>query len=132
MLNALMKELAAEWEMDKPLPQDMPGVYTIPLDEGLNFTIAAYGQGGVVMNCSLAPAPKNHEEALFTQAMLANLFGQGTKGATLGLNESGTVLTLTRVIDYDVNFKEFRDSVEDFINTIDFWRAEALKLGNTA
>ena len=76
---------------------------------------------------SVAAVPKGQQELLFTQALLANLCGQGTKGSLLGLNESGTVLTLSHTIDYDINYKEFRDLVEDFISTIDFWREESLK-----
>lgn len=126
-LASLMEELMKEWELTAPLPQDMPGVYTVPLEEGLNFTISGLPQGGVALNCNIAPIGRGQEEALYTAALQGNLFGQGTKGALLGLNDSGSLLTLSRQIEYDVNFKEFRDIVEDFINTIDVWREEATK-----
>lgn len=129
MLSALIQELSKEWELENPLPQEIPGVYTIPLDEGVSLTVtnANVPQGGLVFSSSLATIKKGKEEALFTHALNANLFGQGTKQAVLGLNEAGNVLTLSRFIDYDVNFQEFRDIIEDFINTIDFWREEVLK-----
>lgn len=127
MLNALMQELTNEWELQGPLPQSVPGVFTIPLEEGVNFTISTLPQGGIYLSGTVGQIGKGQEETLFTQALLGNLFGQGTKGALLGLNENGTVLTLSRLIEYDVSFKEFRDIVEDFINTIDFWREEAQK-----
>lgn len=128
MLNTLIKELEKEWELETPLPQDMPGVYSIPLEDGLSLSISSIGQGAIFLNSTVALIPKGREEHLYTQALLANLMGQGTKGALLGLNDTGTLLTLSRTIDYDVSFKEFRDIVEDFINTIDFWREEAPKL----
>lgn len=131
MLSNLMQELAAEWELTEPLPQEVPGVYSVPLEEGLNFTVSSLPQGGMMLFCNVAPVTKGAEEALYTQALLANLFGQGTKGALLGLNDSGSLLTLSYTIDYDVSFKEFRDIVEDYINTIDFWHEEALNVHNT-
>lgn len=131
MLKALMEELSREWELDHPLPQEIPGTYTVPLDEGVSFDVTAQsgspGQEGIVLTSVLASIPKGKEEALYTQALLGNLFGQGTKQAILGLNDSGNLLTLSRFIDYDINFQEFREVIEDFINTIDFWREEVTK-----
>lgn len=126
MLPSLIQELSKEWELENELKQENPGVYIVPLEENLNFTISSLPQGGIYFNCAIAAIPKGSEEALYTRALLGNLFGQGTKGAVLGLNESGTVLTLSRLIDYDIKFKEFRDLIEDFINSIDFWRSETL------
>lgn len=127
-LTALMQELIKDWELNDPVPQEMPGVYTIPLDEGLNVTIATSVNGGIYLSSFITPIAKGNEEEVYSKALLANLFGQGTKGAVLGLNENGTLLTLSRLIEYDIDFKEFRDIVEDFINAVDFWREETIKL----
>lgn len=128
MLSAFMQEFTKELELDKPLPQDVPGVFVIPLDVGLSITISSMPQG-IFFYSVVAPIPKDKEEAFFTEALLGNLFGQGTKGATLGLSEDGRMLTLSRAIDYDVNYKEFKELLEDFINSVDFWREEALQEG---
>lgn len=58
--------------------------------------------------------------------MLGNLFGQGTHKAVLGLTEDGNMLTLFKVVEYNIDYKQFRDALEDFINSVDFWREEAL------
>lgn len=126
-LAKLIQELQKEWELTQPLRQDVPSVYTVPLDEGLSFTITGYGQGGVCLQSTIAKAPDKNLEEAYTQLLLGNLFGQGTKGALLGLNENGTQLTLSRTIGYDIDFQEFKDSVEDFINAIDFWRDEMMQ-----
>lgn len=122
----MVKELYAEWESPVP-PQDVPGIYTVRLDEGVSFSISNFGNGGIALNAGVAEINPRAGEDLFAHILYANLFGQGTKGSLLGLNESGNLLTLSCIIDYDVNFKEFRDIVEDFINTIDFWREESKK-----
>jgi hypothetical protein len=59
--------------------------------------------------------------------MEANLFGRGTRGAAIGLNEEGKLLTLSLELDYNNSFKEFKENLEDFISVIDFWRTEASK-----
>lgn len=126
-LQDLVQELEKEWGLEKPLPQEIPGVYTIPLDEGLNFVASSLPEGGLRLSSSLAPAPQRNMEEAYQSLLLSNLFGQGTKGALLGLNDTGTLLTLSREIEYDVDLKEFSNIVEDFINTIDFWREEMLQ-----
>lgn len=124
-LSTYLQEFMQELEIREPLPQEVPGNYTLPLDEGLAITISALPPG-FALTTNVAPAPRQNEEHFYTQALLANLFGQGTKGATLSLSEEGRILTLSRNIDYDVSYKEFREILEDFINTVDFWREEAL------
>lgn len=130
MLTALMQELSKEWELDKPLPEETPGVYKVPLEEGVSFSVTSLAEGnqtGLVLTSNLAAIPRGSEERLYMHALLGNLFGQGTKQALLGLNENGSLLTLSRYIDYDVSYPEFREIIEDFINTMDFWREEVLK-----
>lgn len=126
-LTKLIDGLQKEWELTVPLRQDVPSEYTVPLDAGLSFTISSYGRGGVLLHSTISPAPAKNPEEAYTQLLLGNLFGQGTKGALLGLNENGTQLTLSRTIGYDIDFQEFKDGVEDFINAIDFWREEMMQ-----
>ncbi len=59
--------------------------------------------------------------------MEANLFGIGTRGAAIGLNEDGNVLTLSLELDYNSSYQEFKEKLEDFISVMDFWRKEALE-----
>ncbi|MBA3957792.1 MAG: type III secretion system chaperone [Parachlamydiaceae bacterium] len=124
MLNKLIHEFAKDQELGDSLPLDSSGNYMIPLDEGLIITIQALPEGFTLF-CFLGPCPKNNREALFSQALLANLFGQGTHDAVLGISEDGNTLTLSRIIDYHVEYKEFKEIIEDFINVVDFWREES-------
>ena len=126
VLDDLMKQLSKDMEMEEPFSTEFPGSYSMRLDQDIIINVTDLGQGGLSLTSTLAPCPKENLEAFFTNAMLANLFGQGTKGAVLGLNTEGTKLTLAKIIDYQVDFKQFKDIMEDFINTVDFWRDEAL------
>lgn len=126
MLEKLIEKLIPDMELDKAtLATEVPGTYALPLDEGLNIIISEI-HNGLCLKCTVAPYPKVREEIFSTQAMLGNLFGQGTRGAILGLTGDGNNLTLTQIIDYNIDYKEFKDSLEDFINSVDFWRDEAL------
>lgn len=126
MLETYIPQLIKELELEGSLATQVAGVYALPLEDNLSITITERPPGCTI-NCSLCPFPKKNEEACLTRLMLGNLFGQGTKGAVLGLNNEGNLLTLAQTIDYNITYKDFRDVLEDFINSVDFWRSEMEK-----
>lgn len=125
MLDKFIKSLSKELELEENLlATEVPGVYALPLEGDLTITMTDKPPG-FALSCVLDSAKKQNEEDFFTRLMLGNLFGQGTKGAILGLNDDASLLTLTQTVDYNIEYKEFRDIVEDFINSADYWRAES-------
>jgi Tir chaperone protein (CesT) family len=125
-IEQLVERLAKELELEK-IPSSGAGVFTLPLEEDLRVIISTSSQG-LVLDCTLYPCPKERQEIFFTKVLLANLMGQGTKGAIIGLDEEAEKLTLHLETDYQVEYKEFRDIIEDFLNVVDFWREEAITL----
>lgn len=126
MLQSYIPKLIQDLELgDISLASGIPGTYTLPLEDGLSIHMTDIPDG-FILRCNVGPYPKVKEELFTTQAMLGNLFGQGTRGAVLGLNLEGTIVTLTHIVDYPVEYKDFKEILEDFINTMDFWREEAL------
>jgi hypothetical protein len=125
-LDTYIEQLIKEMELEGGLATQVPGVFAFPLEEDLTIEISDRPPG-FVLSCHLSSLPSTHQEELLTRLMLGNLFGQGTKGAVLGISEDGNVLTLTQVVDYNADYKEFRDILEDFVNTIDVWREETAK-----
>lgn len=122
MIPQLLKDLEIE---ENSLKFTAPGAFQLPLDTGLSVSIKEM-PNGFVLKASLAVYPKEKEEVVFMHALHGNLFGQGTYNAALGLSQDGKTFTLTRVIDYSVDYKQFKEILEDFINAIDFWREEVI------
>ncbi len=130
MLAKKIEQLANELEMDSAsLATQMPGVYEFPVDENISAFISEIPHG-FTLTCTIADCPPSeHDEEFYTQALLANLFGEGTDGCILGIDEEAKKLTLARKIDYEIDYKEFRDIVEDFLNTVEFWQQEVRVYG---
>lgn len=112
-----------ELEMEQPLKGSIQGTYLIPLEDGINVMITPTPNGFSLFS-ELIELPKENEEDVYYQSLIANLFGQGTNGSLLGLNEQGNLLTLSRVVDYNISYQDFKEIIEDFINSIDFWKEE--------
>lgn len=124
-INTFMQQLAKELDLDESMAAAEGGGYTIPLEDDVKINITSASNGNFSFTCALGTCPSSNQEQFFTKALHANLFGQGTHGAKLGLDENGNVLTLSKVMNYNTDYKDFKDALEDFINSVDFWREEA-------
>jgi Tir chaperone protein (CesT) family len=122
-LDKCIEQLVKDMELESGLTTKVPGVFAFPVEENLSIMIEDRPPG-FALSCKLGDVPKQKQEEFFTRVMMGNLFGQGTKGAVLGIHEDGDVLTLTLVVDYNAEYKEFRDILEDFANSVDFWYGE--------
>lgn len=124
MLDPFIQQLVKELEIEGSLATQMPGVFRFPLEEDLTVIISDTPPG-FTLTCNVATTPKVKEEEFYTRCLMGNLFGQGTKGAVLGLSEDGEWLTLSQNVNTHADYREFRDILEDFINSVDYWRSEA-------
>lgn len=123
MLDKFVQDLTKELELEDSLATDVPGVYALPFEDNLNITMSEQSSN-LTLSCVVGPAKKQNEEDFYTRVMLGNLFGQGTKGSILGLSDDANQLLLNQSINYTIDYKEFRDILEDFINTAEYWRLE--------
>lgn len=123
-LAQFMEMFQKELGLDKPIPQSDLGEYVIHMDKDLSYTIIDLNPG-IGIHCDVVPCPKEGLERFYTEVMHANLFSQGTEGALLGLSDDGNTLTLSREVEYNVDYEQFKAVLEDFMNAIDFWHSEA-------
>jgi hypothetical protein len=124
MITEFIEELSKE--LEGRIPKDDSGNYKLPLEEGVNIMMTSLPKGFSFF-CSFAQTPKTNRDALLTSMLHGNLFGQGTRGAVLAISEDGNRLILSKIVDHATDYKEFKETLEDFINMVDYWRSEALK-----
>jgi hypothetical protein len=67
--------------------------------------------------------PEGIEEA-FSKLLRGNLLGVTTKKPCLGLDETGKKVSITSSIPTVRSYREFRDAIEDFVNSVAFWKTE--------
>jgi Tir chaperone family protein CesT len=77
---------------------------------------------GVAMRANISPCPPGRREDLFIYLMRANLLGQGTGGARIGLDEKESNLTLLLGLPYEMNYHAFKEAFEEFVNHLVYWR----------
>lgn len=122
-----VKELSKELELNRSLDQNAEGAYELPLDADLVVELSETASSEYSFYSKIALAPVGNKEHALSQLLYANLFGQGTQEAILGLTAEGDKVTLLQAIRAP-EYKVFSERLEAFIGTVDYWRG-ALKEG---
>lgn len=128
MLDELIHNLLKEIELNKEPSKIDLSTYQIELTPNLSILIKSMDPG-YYFQMALCPIPEMEAEMLFISLMEANLFGQGTGGGILGISLDGKTLVFSKKILQDLNYQEFKDKIEEFINYAEFWRSEIARTG---
>jgi Tir chaperone protein (CesT) family len=131
MLETFLKTLSEELNLAPSFQQNKEQFYAVFLNPELEIKVKELDPGMLFFG-KVGPCPALKKEELFIYLMKANFLGQGTGGASLGFDEIGNCLTLSLILPYDLNYKLFRDALEDFVNYIDYWKAELIRHQKTA
>ena len=131
MLESFLKTLDNELKLQPPPKKDRQQYYCFSLNPEMEIKVKEL-DAGMVFFGRIGPCPTLKKEELFSYLMKANFLGQGTGGASIGFDENENYLTLSSVFTYDMNYKLFRDALEDFVNYIDYWKTELIRHQKTA
>ena len=123
ILYDAIRELIREVDLPKSIADERGGVYRFPMDETTEVEIRDVPPGFVLF-CKFAENVDKKLEEWYIHVLSSGTFGKATSGAILGLTNDGKQLTLTFPFEYPFVYKEFRDHLEEFFNTIDYWKEE--------
>jgi len=120
----LIKKLSEDLEYKGNIPANGKGGHTLLLDNNLRIDIDPYTVGAM-FSCYSIEAPKQKLEEFYTHALLANLYGQGTNGALLGLyGKEDEQVYLRLFLDQTLDYPFFKEKLDEFILALDFWKDE--------
>ena len=126
-LEPLIQQLFEELEMgplsEKDVIQKNPLTFALELDEELTLSLKEE-KGAFYMHSAVTTPSPEKEAEVYQRVMEANLFGIETRGARLGLEKEGKTITLSCDMPEKMDYTAFRDSVEDFVNVVHYWREE--------
>jgi hypothetical protein len=125
MLKNLLQQLCQDLGLENVPPVDEQKFHQVKIGA---FDIAMKDlEPGFYFSSNIGPLPKKKTEDFLMLLMKANFLGQGTGGATLGLKEDESFLTLSLSLPYEMNYKAFKDSLEEFANFVEFWKKESVR-----
>jgi hypothetical protein len=122
MIEEFIPKLQQELELQGPLNREGAGAFALQLD-ATTITISDVPPG-FLLAATLGELSLELVELFYVKLLRGNFMRQASYGAVLGLDETGTKIMLQLYVPRKVNFREFKERLEDFINVIDFWNAE--------
>lgn len=125
MLKDFIRQFSKDIRAETPLEASPPGVYEYLIADDLAILITEVQPYGFRLSSVLGPYPKEKEETFLLSMMEGNLFGKETLGATLGLDREARQITLSRIIERRIDYREFKETMEDFYHIVNFWRDQA-------
>lgn len=124
MLREYLEKLCKELAINTPKLNEEK---LFPLQIGEESITLKDLDPGVALHAQICEVPKKKREELFIYLMRANLLGQGTGSARIGLDADEKFLTLSLGLPYEMNYQIFKENVEDFVNYLIWWRDEVVK-----
>ena len=125
MLREFLIDLCKELAISTPKLSEQK-VYPFRLTSDVEVNLRDL-EPGVGMQAKICPCPEKKREDLLIYLMRANLLGQGTGGSRIGIDEREKFLTLSLGLPYEMNYKFFKETLEDFVNYLIYWRDQVAK-----
>ena len=130
-LEKALEILSKELELVAASQKDKEGIYRLKLFNDIEIHISELNPGAYFFsNIGLVPKEKG-KEVFYIYLMKANFMGQGTGGATIGMDPDEKYLTLSQGLPFEFNYDLFKETLEDFVNYLIFWQAEIVRLNQT-
>lgn len=123
-LVKLIVELGKELAVETSLAPASNGHYLLSFDPGIEVNVTEEKRI-VLFKGIIGSIPETNTESFLLGLMEANLFGLGTRGAAIGLEAEGKLLTLSQAFSVDISFEHFKEKLEDFVSVIAHWRQAA-------
>lgn len=130
MVHEFLEKLCSELSIS-PVPK-LTGkkVFVLRFTPKIEITLTDL-HPGIGMRADILPCPISKKEELFIYLMRANLLGQGTGAARIGLDEMEKNLTLSLGIPYEMNYRDIKEAFEEFVNHLIYWREEIANMETT-
>ncbi len=125
MLEQLIKQLGQELDMTEQITKNEEEHYLLSFEPEIDVEAIECDKCHLLKG-AIGPCPTSNGESFLMKVMEANLFGRGTRGSVIGIDNEEKMLTLTLELDYNSSYKDFKEKLEDFISVVDFWRKQAI------
>jgi len=129
MVQGFLEKLCAELSIESVPKLNEKKLFAFHFAPGVVVALADL-HPGVEMRAPICLCPSERREDLFIYLMRANLLGQGTGGARIGLDEKEKNLTLSLGLPYEMNYHAFKEAFEEFVNHLVYWRDVVAKFKN--
>ena len=124
MIEKYIRQLWIDLEVDEDFPEPDHGRFAIPVDEDELLIVKEMAENEFSVFAVVVDMPEGNAEAFVSSAMRANLFGEATGDAVLGMDPEAKHLILSQHLRGIEDYDDFVYHLEDFTNWLEYWRGE--------
>lgn len=125
MLDTLIEQLSKELNMGGAITPNEKR-YDLSFEPDIDVRVMDLKKS-FLFKANICPCPEKNRETFLLKVLESNLFGLGTRNASIGLDEQEKTLTLSLEVDDQCSFNEFKGRLQDFVSVLSAWRDEANK-----
>jgi len=121
-IEGLIHKMVEELHLGDAPNKDKNGFFHLKIQPNLSILIKDL-LPGLFVSAKIIELPKEgNNEALYLHLMQANVLGRDTGGGAIGIDITEKHLTLSQILPFAPEYKVFYETVEDFVNYIDYWK----------
>ncbi len=102
----------------------------LEFDANMQISLRENPNSGITLYTVLIDLPLKQAEPFMHQVMMANLLGKETGESVLGLDKEGKKWVFLRFLPEGIEYKNFRDAFENFVNYAEVWREDTVRFQN--
>jgi hypothetical protein len=125
-MEKLLKKLTSDLNITLP-KKEKDKSYLLDINEDAQVKVWKI-DSNIFLKADIILCPMKKREEIFTKLMQANLLGKSTGGAVIGIDEEEKYLTLSLTLPYEINDREFKERLEDFVNFLIYWKDEIIEM----
>jgi hypothetical protein len=122
MLEHLITEFTEKLHLPLNLEKNTEGYYAVSLNDTTELLFKDLKPGLTCKSVLGALPIEGSLEDLYILLMKANFLGQGTKQGAIAIDDNIKTLIFTLSIPEELNYRLFKEVIEDFVNYLDYWK----------
>jgi len=120
-IQYFMQKIAEELHLNDTPKQDKNGYFQLKIQR--NTILIKDLHPGLFFSAKIVALPQErNNEALYLYLMQANILGRGTGGSALGIDTMEKYFTLSHILPFELDYVFFYETLEDFVNYLDYWK----------
>lgn len=127
MLKEFCLQLSKDFGYEEALLPLEDGSYLLNFGQNLQISLRENSESGITLFAKIGQLPVVSVDEFLLSLMKANLLGKETGGGILGLDKEGKEIIFTQNVEKEATYKEFHETLEDFVNYAEDWQSETVR-----
>ncbi|MDN3504348.1 MAG: CesT family type III secretion system chaperone [Rhabdochlamydiaceae bacterium] len=120
-IEQYLENLQTEVGVEKLFEKKERNTFFLPFGQRNILIFVSENNLLLTANLGLLPTEEEFIEPFCIHLLFANYLGQGSGSSGIGLSPDKQTITLTMDVRGDIDYRIFKEQMEEFVNYLDYW-----------